>query len=71
MFSFLKAGHKRTIILALLATFTFVGSAIFMFDVDKKELLEFFIASVVGLGIVMLAALSVAGLIILLRKWLG
>ncbi|WP_339668329.1 hypothetical protein [Dasania marina] len=69
MISVFKSGHKRTMFLAILATLTFVGAAIFMFDVDKKELLEFFVVSVFGLGIVILAALGLTAIRILIRRF--
>ncbi|MGK0440447.1 MAG: hypothetical protein ACJA0N_000236 [Pseudohongiellaceae bacterium] len=68
MFSLLKAGHKRTLFLAILATVTFVGSAIFMFDVEKQELLKFFVISIVALVVVIIAALVLSGVIVLLRR---
>ena len=69
MLSIFKSGHKRIIFVALLAAFTFVGAAIFLFDVDKKELFEFFVVSVFGLGLIILAALLLTALRLLLRRF--
>lgn len=66
-----KSSSKRTMFLALFATATFIGSAIFMFDVEKELLLEFFIVSVVCLVIVIVAALFLTVIRILLRRIFG
>ena len=68
MKSLFKTSHKRTVFLALLATVTFVGAAILIFDVDKSVMLEFFIVSVVGLVIIILAALAFTGLRLLIKR---
>lgn len=70
-FNFFKTSHKRTLFLAILATVTFVASAIYMFDVDKGDLLEFFVISVVGLFILIIAALALSGLIVLFKRIFG
>ena len=67
MIKIFKTSQARTIILALLATATFVGSAIFMFDVQPQVMLSFFLVSLLGLTIVISAALLFAGLRIALR----
>ncbi|WP_101759379.1 alanine racemase [Oceanicoccus sp. KOV_DT_Chl] len=61
----------RTIFLAIFATATFVGSAIWVFDVDPRLMLNFFLASLLGLGIIVMAALAFTGLRMLLRKLFG
>lgn len=47
---------------------TFVGSAVFMFDVEPRVMLSFFLVSILGLAIVMAAAMLFAGLRIILRR---
>lgn len=69
--SFYKKRGFRTLLLALFATATFVGSAIFMFDVDARVMLQLFLVSVVGLVLLMLAALVFTAIRILVRRWLG
>lgn len=66
-----KNRHLRTIILAFTATATFVGSAILVFDVDWRLMANFFLACLLGLGAVMLAALLFTACRILLRRWFG
>lgn len=68
---FYKKSSFRTIFLALFATATFVGSAIFIFDVDAIVMLQFFLASVIGLMLVIIAALVFSTLRVLLKRWLG
>lgn len=51
-----KYRHIRTPILAVFACITFVAAAILSFDVDPDELIEFLIASVIGLFIIITAA---------------
>lgn len=68
MLKFYRNQYFRTIFLAVVATATFVGSAIFVFDVESKNMLEFFIASVIGvLGIIVLAVIA-SVFIIFLKK---
>lgn len=57
--------------LAILATVTFVCSAIFMFDVEKREIFEFFVVSVFGLGVIIIGALLVTGIKYLIKRWLA
>lgn len=71
MKSLYKNRSLRTIFLALTATATFVGSAILIFDVDYRVMLELFLTSILGLGILMALALVVAGIRILIRRWMG
>lgn len=59
----------RTVILALTATATFVGAAILVFDVDWRLMLSFFLASLMGLSILMVAALGFTACRIILRRW--
>lgn len=61
----------RTILLAITATACFVGSAILIFDVDWRVMLEFFLACLLGLGILIAAALAFTAVRILLRRWFG
>lgn len=65
-----KSRALRTVLLALTATATFVGAAILVFDVDWRVMLNFFLASLLGLALLMLAALAFTGLRILLRRLL-
>lgn len=62
-------GSLRTVFLAVVATATFVGSAILVFDVEWQVMLRFFLASLLGLAIVMLAALGAIALKVLLQRW--
>lgn len=64
--SMFKSRNLRTVILAVFATATFVASAIFIFDVEPELMLSFFIASLLCLGLLILAAF----LFSLLRKLL-
>ena len=64
-----KSSHSRTIFLAVLATLTFVGAAIFMFDVEPGVMLSFFLVSLLGLGIVIGAALVFTGLRLLIKRF--
>jgi NADH:ubiquinone oxidoreductase subunit K len=68
---FYKNRSFRTLLLAVVAALTFVGCAIFMFDVDPKLMLEFFILSVVGLGLLIGMALVFTVFRLLLKRWLG
>ena len=66
-----KNRSLRTVLLALFATATFVGSAIFVFDVAPRLMLQFFLVSVLGLGLIIIAALLATALRILLKRWLN
>jgi hypothetical protein len=55
--------------LAVVAAVTFVGCAIFMFDVEPRLMLEFFIVSVVGLGLLIGMALIFTVIRLLLKRW--
>jgi hypothetical protein len=68
---FYKKQSFRTSFLALFATLCFVGSAIFVFDVDPRVMLDYFFVSLLGLGLLIFAALLATGLRILLRRWFG
>jgi len=57
--------------LALFATATFVGSAIFIFDVEAKLMLQFFLVCLFGLGVLMVAALVFTGIRVLLKRWMA
>lgn len=61
----------RTILLALVATATFVGAAIFVFDVEPGLMLQFFVVSLLGLVLLIAAALLFTGLRILLKRLIG
>ena len=63
-----KTSHKRTVFLAILAAMTFVGSAIFMFDVEKELIAEFFVVSVVGLLVIILLALLLTVIRLAVRR---
>lgn len=65
-----KSRNIRTIILALFATGTFVGSAIFIFDVEPRLMLSFFIASILCLILIVFAALVFSLLRQLLKRLL-
>ncbi|ARN76495.1 hypothetical protein BST96_18460 [Oceanicoccus sagamiensis] len=60
----------RTIFLALFATLTFVGSAIFIFDVEARLMLQFLAVSLLGVVLMILAALAFTALRIAIRRWL-
>ncbi len=64
-----KNRSLRTVLLALFATATFVGSAIFIFDVEAKVMLQFILGSLLGLGLIITAALAFTGLRILFKRW--
>lgn len=66
----LKNRYSRTIFLALFATATFVISAIVIFDVEPAIMWEFFLASLLGLGVLMVAAVAGTVLLVLLKRWL-
>lgn len=65
-----KKRSLRTVFLALFATATFVGAALFSFDVDPKLMLQFFILSLLGLGAVIVAALIFTAVRVLISRWL-
>lgn len=69
--AFYKKRGFRTILLALFATVTFVGSAIYMFDVDPKVMLQFFLVSVLGLALLIFAALIFTAIRVFFRRWLS
>ncbi|MEE8056863.1 MAG: hypothetical protein V3T17_03360 [Pseudomonadales bacterium] len=69
MIKLYKNQSLRTIFLALLATITFVGSAIFIFAVEPNVMLQFFLVSLFGLGLLIVAALVFTGLRILFKRW--
>jgi hypothetical protein len=64
-----KSRNLRTIILAIFATGTFVGSAIFIFDVEPGLMLSFLIASVLCLILIVVAAFVFSLLRNLLKRW--
>jgi hypothetical protein len=64
-----KSRNLRTILLAFFATGTFVGSAIFIFDVEPGLMLNFLIASVLCLILIVVTALVFSLLRNLLRHW--
>ena len=66
--AFWKNRHFRTLLLAVLATVTFVGGAILSFDVDPKELLEFFLLSLLMVGVMALAATLLVALLRAINK---
>ena len=66
----MKARNQRTLFLALLATATFVWSAIYKFDVPPEEMAWLFLYCCIGiLAMAVLAGLSVA-LLVAGRKFL-
>jgi hypothetical protein len=71
MLKLYKNRSWRTVLLALLATVTFVGSAIFIFDVEAKLMLQLFLACLLGLGILILAALVFTVIRIFIKRWLA
>jgi hypothetical protein len=64
-----KSRNLRTIILAIFATGTFVGSAIFIFDVEPGLMLSFLIASVLCLILIVATAFVFSLLRNLLKRW--
>jgi hypothetical protein len=64
-----KSRNLRTIILAIFATGTFVGSAIFIFDVEPGLMLSFLIASVLCLILIVVTAFVFSLLRNLLKRW--
>ena len=69
LFKFYKNRSFRTIFLAVFATLTFVGSAIFVFDVEPKLMLQFLAVSLLGVILMILAALAFTALRIAIRRW--
>lgn len=68
---FYKKRGFRTVLLALFATLVFVGSAIYMFDVEPRLMLQFFLASLLGLALLMAAALVFTALRIAIKRFFG
>lgn len=67
----MRAGHKRTVFLGVLATAVFVWAAIDRFDVPPAELAWLLLYCVIGVGaVVVLAGLSL-GLFIGVRRLLA
>ena len=64
-----KSRNLRTILLAFFATGTFVGSAIFIFDVEPGLMLSFLIASVLCLMLIVVTAFVFSLLRNFLRHW--
>jgi hypothetical protein len=54
--------------LAIFATLTFVGCGIFMFDVEPKIMLSFFLTSVFGLAILIFMALIFTVVRLLIKR---
>lgn len=71
MLKFYKNRSLRTIFLAVFATLTFVGSAIFVFDVEPRLMLQFLGVSLLGVALMIIAALVFTGLRISIRRWLN
>jgi hypothetical protein len=63
-----KSGNFRTIFLALFATASFVGSAIYIFDIEPKLMLGFFVAAVLCLVILVVAAFIFSTLRALIKR---
>ena len=55
----------------MFATLTFVGSAIFVFDVEPRLMLQFLGVSLLGVALMIIAALVFTGLRISIRRWLN
>ncbi len=58
----------RTIILGSVATLLLLAAAVFSFDVDWREIAAFLGYSLLLLGVVILAAALLVGLLVLLRR---
>ena len=71
MLSLSKNRSLRTILLAVFATLTFVGSAIFVFDVEPLLMLQLLGVSLLGVVLMIAAALAFTGLRILIDRWLN
>ena len=69
MLKLYKNRSLRTVFLALFATLTFVASAIFIFDVEPAVMLQFFVASLLGLGLLIAAALVFTVLRVAFKRW--
>lgn len=63
--------HLRTLILGVLAMGGLVWTAMDQFDIPREVMLDLFLATAVGAGLVILAAGLAAVLLIGLRKWLS
>ncbi len=61
----------KTLTLAIVATATLAGGAIYSWDVEPEEMLNFFVMSLTLLGILMVLGLAAAGLMVLIRKMRG
>ena len=59
----------RIPLIAVLSTAILCYGAVHYFDVDPAQLREFFIASVLLVAVLIIAALFVGGLLALLRYW--
>ncbi|MFT5692287.1 MAG: hypothetical protein ACI92E_001618 [Oceanicoccus sp.] len=68
---FYRKSSFRTIFIALFATGTFVGSAIFVFDVEAKLMLTFFVICVVAAMLIIGAAFVFTVLRVLLQRWIN
>lgn len=66
-----KSRSLRTVFLALTATATFAGSAILIFHVKWQVMMDFLLACLAGLGIVMIVAFGLTGLKLLITRWLS
>jgi len=71
LLNFYKNRSLRTIFLAIFATLTFVGSAILVFDVEPQLMMQFLGASLLGVVLIIVAALTFTGLRIAIRRWLN
>lgn len=71
MFKWFRSKHGRTIFLAILATAVFVVAAIKSFDVEPMLLLSLFAICIVGVLIIIVAALLVSLLPVLYRKYIS
>lgn len=60
--------YLRTAILAIVATATFVWSAIDMFDVDPQEMWQFFQMSALGLVVIVGCAATIVTLYKIIRR---
>lgn len=58
----------KTLILAIVATATLAGGAIYSWDVEPEEMLSFFLMSLTLLAAVMVLGFLFAGLMVLIRK---
>ena len=67
---FYRSRSLRTAFLAVTAAVTFVAAAILSFGVDWRVMLDFLLASLLGLGILIGAALLVSVVWVFLRRWL-